>query len=98
MNKKNFKKIDLINYVSSNTGFSYNFSKKMVSDLLNILNNCVCNGYLNLEKIGTFKIIKKNERIGRNPKTKEEFIISARKTIKFTASNFTSEYFKKHYE
>ena len=31
--------------------------------------------YLNLKNIGTFKIINKKERIGRNPKTKEEFYI-----------------------
>ena len=70
MDKKNFKKIDLIDYVSTNTGFSKNFSKKLVSDLLDALNKGISNGYLNLKNIGTFKIIKKKERIGRNPKTK----------------------------
>ena len=34
---------------------------------------------LNLKNFGSFKILKKKERLGRNPKTKEEFIISARK-------------------
>ena len=37
---------------------------------------------------GSFSIKKKSSRIGRNPKTKEEFTISARKVIKFKTSNF----------
>ena len=94
MDKKNFKKIDLIDYVSTNTGFSKNFSKKLVSDLLDALNKGISNGYLNLKNIGTFKIIKKKERIGRNPKTKEEFKIPARKSVKFTSSNSISKHFK----
>ena len=39
-----------------------------------------------LKNIGTFKLSKKNERIGRNPKTKEEFLISKRKSIRFIVS------------
>jgi integration host factor subunit alpha len=35
---------------------------------------------------GTFKILNKRERIGRNPKTGETAIISARKTVSFHPS------------
>ena len=41
---------------------------------------------LNLKNLGSFKIINKKERVGRNPKTKEEFLIKPRKSISFTAS------------
>ena len=44
--------------------------------------------YFNLKNIGSFKILAKKERIGRNPKTKEEFIITPRNTVSFTASKF----------
>ena len=44
------------------------------------------NNDLVLKNIGTFKLSKKNERIGRNPKTKEEFLISKRKSIRFIVS------------
>ena len=41
---------------------------------------------LHLKNFGTFELIFKNERMGRNPKTKEEFIIKKRKSLKFTSS------------
>ena len=44
------------------------------------------NNDLVLKNIGSFKLSKKNERIGRNPKTKEEFLISGRKSIRFIVS------------
>ena len=44
-----------------------------------------------LKNIGTFKLSTKNERIGRNPKTKEEFLISERKSIRFIVSKNLSK-------
>tara|TARA_B100000900_G_scaffold397729_1_gene398398 strand:- start:492 stop:779 length:288 start_codon:yes stop_codon:yes gene_type:complete len=81
--KENYKKIDLINFISSKIGFSKDYSKKLTNDLLLILSENIVNGYLNLKNIGTFKLLYKKKRIGRNPKTNDEFIISARKTVKF---------------
>ena len=40
----------------------------------------------NLKNIGTFKILNKKERIGRNPRTKEIYKIKARKTLAFKPS------------
>ena len=98
MDKQKFKKIDLINIIGNKTGLSQNLSKKIVADLLEILNGRISNGYLNLKNIGTFKLLNKKERVGRNPKTKKEHIISARKTVKFTPSKYISEYLNKTYE
>ena len=39
-----------------------------------------------LTSFGTFSVKQKKERIGRNPKTKEEAIIDARRVISFRAS------------
>ena len=39
-----------------------------------------------LTSFGTFSVKHKKERIGRNPKTKEEAIIDARRVISFRAS------------
>ena len=39
-----------------------------------------------LTGFGTFKVHNKKERMGRNPKTKEPAVISARKTVSFRAS------------
>ena len=86
MNKKNYTKNDIIVDLSKKTGFSLNLSKKIFSDLLNILINKINKNELNLKNFGTFKLINKKERIGRNPNTKKEFIISARKSIRFSCS------------
>ena len=86
MKSKNIKKIDLIKNLSLKTGFSENYSKKLISELISIFSSQIKNGKLNLKNLGVFKITNKKERIGRNPKTKEHFIISARKSISFTPS------------
>ena len=86
MNKNNLTKIDIIKNLSKKTGFSILFSKKLVNDFLNIIIHQIKMNELNLKNIGSFKLINKKERLGRNPKTKEEFIISARKSLRYVAS------------
>ena len=80
------KKIDIIKKLSNKTGLSLNFSKKVLNDLISIINNNIKSGKLVLKNVGTFRVIKKKQRIGRNPKTKEEFTISSRKSISFISS------------
>ena len=86
MVRNNLIKSDIVKNVSVKTGFSLNFSKKVISDLIEIIINNIKYENINLKNIGSFKVISKKERIGRNPKTKEEFIISARKSISFKPS------------
>ena len=83
---KNIKKENLIKSLSKKTGFSLNFSKKLINDLIDVILDNTKNGNFNLKNLGSFKIMHKKERIGRNPKTKEEFLISSRKSINFTPS------------
>ncbi len=84
--KLNYKKKDIIHELSIKKGFSKSLSKKLINDLLDSMSVCIKSGELNLKNFGAFKLVNKNQRIGRNPKTKEEFIISARKSIKFLTS------------
>tara|TARA_B100001121_G_C18614135_1_gene585932 strand:+ start:826 stop:1119 length:294 start_codon:yes stop_codon:yes gene_type:complete len=84
--KKDFKKIDLVKDLSLKTGYSQSYSKKIIDDLINIFIQNIKSGNLNLKNIGSFKVLNKKERIGRNPKTKEEFIITSRKSLSFTSS------------
>ena len=86
MFKKEFKKIDLVKDLSLKTGYSQNYSKKIVDDLIDIFIQNIKSGNLNLKNIGSFKLINKKERVGRNPKTKEEFIITSRISLSFTTS------------
>jgi len=89
--KKKLKKKDIIDNLGKKTGFSLNLSKKLINDLVIILIEDIKSGSVNLKNVGSFKLIKKKERVGRNPKTKEEFIISSRKSISFTTSKKIAE-------
>ena len=86
MKRNNFTKRDIIKYLSEKTRFSELLSKSIINDLLKTLVEIIKTENLNLKNIGTFKLIDKKERIGRNPKTNEEFIISSRKSISFSSS------------
>ncbi len=89
------KKIDLAKNLSQALGYSNSFSKKLVEDLIDIFIKNIKTDDLNLKNIGRFKIVDKKERIGRNPRTKEEFIISSRKSIVFKPSKKILNYLDK---
>ena len=84
--KTNITKKNFINYLSKKKGFSQSLSKKLIEDLIEILTFELKQDDLILKNIGSFKILNKKERIGRNPKTKEEYFIKSRKSISFTSS------------
>ena len=86
MSKNNLNKLDLIKLLSKKKGFSINFSKQIIDDLIEILINQIKMGQLNLKNLGSFELIHKEERIGRNPKTMKEFKVSSRKSIRFISS------------
>ena len=98
MFKKNYKKIDIVNNLSKKTGFSVNLSKKLIDDFINILILNIKTGNFNLKNLGSFKIINKKKRMGRNRKTKIEFIIESRKTLSFKLSKKILEKLNKVYE
>ncbi len=95
MLKKNIKKIDLIKELKIKLGLSENFSKKILNDFVEIIINNIKEGDFNLKNIGNFKLIKKKERIGMNPKTKKKYIISARNSISFTTSKNIADHLDK---
>ena len=84
--KKNFTKHDISKNIASKIGISKNYSKEIVDDLISVLKKTIKLKQTNIKNFATFKIINKNKRLGRNPKTSEEFIISKRKSVKFTVS------------
>ena len=86
MARDNLKKIDLVKKLSDKMGLSQNLSKKIIDDLIKIIVENIKLDNFNLKNIGSFKILSKKQRIGRNPMTKKKYIISARKSIKFIAS------------
>ena len=59
----------------------FGLAKKDCDDIVNELIEQIITGLINhqifkIHNFGTFKIKQKNSRIGRNPKTKEEVLIS----------------------
>ena len=74
-------------------GFSKQISESLLDNLLNlIVLNLSNEGKIKISKFGTFSIRSKNPRIGRNPKTKEEKIISKRDVVLFKPSKEFKEF------
>ena len=75
------------NKIHQNLGFSKNFSRALVDNILQLLFlEFKSNKNVKISSFGTFKLIDKRERIGRNPKTKIIAKISARKVVTFHPS------------
>ena len=94
----NFVKNDIINELSKKIGFSNHFSKKIINDLINCIITQVHKTDLNFKNFGVFKSFLKKSRVGRNPKTKEEFKIKARKLVKFIPSKKFTNLINHNYE
>ena len=89
----NLTKKDLVNLVYMQLGFSKLIAQNLIDDFfLTLSNNIKEEKTLKLSKFGTFKIRTKKSRIGRNPKTKEKKVISARNVILFKASKEFKEF------
>ena len=92
MLKKNFTRKNLSSNVHQNLGFSKNISSFLIDDFFeSLVSELIKFNKIKISSFGTFKIIKKKERIGRNPKTKVEAKIEARKIVKFKPSNRIKE-------
>tara|TARA_B100000941_G_C28313750_1_gene452904 strand:+ start:451 stop:738 length:288 start_codon:yes stop_codon:yes gene_type:complete len=92
MTRNNFKKKDFAKEINNRVGLSLNLSKKIIDDLIIIFSQNIKKNNLILKNIGSFKILNKSERIGRNPKTGEDFIIKKRKSVSFiTSENLTKK-------
>ena len=92
MVNKNFTRKDLSNKIYKNVGFSKNLSSKIVDDFFeSIISAIIKSNKIKISSFGTFSILNKKERIGRNPKTKIEAKISSRKVVKFKPSEIFLE-------
>ena len=77
----------LSNCIKKEIGLPRSESLKLVAIILDSLSVSIKKEkVLKISSLGTFKIKNKNSRMGRNPKTGKEAIISARSVVTFTAS------------
>ena len=92
MVKKNFTRKDLSNKIYQNLGFSKNFSSTIIDNFFEIIvQELLKSEKVKISSFGTFKVINKKGRIGRNPKTKIEAKIVPRKVVKFKPSLLVKE-------
>ena len=89
----NLTKKEIINSIYMQIGFSKKISENLLEDVFQIiLKNIISEKKVKIAKFGTFILRKKNERVGRNPKTKDEIIISERNVILFRPSKELKKY------
>ena len=83
----NLTKKEIINSIYMQLGFSKKISENLLEDFLSIiLNELKKNKKVKISNFGTFTIRFKKSRIGRNPKTLKQTIISDRNVVLFKPS------------
>tara|TARA_B100000242_G_scaffold284632_1_gene248154 strand:+ start:205 stop:504 length:300 start_codon:yes stop_codon:yes gene_type:complete len=93
----NLTKKDITNSIYMQIGFSKKLSETLLEDILEILlKNIIKYKKVKIAKFGTFILRKKNQRVGRNPKTKEIKLIQERNVILFKASKELKSYINKN--
>ena len=89
----NLTKKDLVNLIYMQIGFSKKISENLIDDFFDsIILNLSKEKILKLSNFGTFSIRQKKSRVGRNPKTKIEALISERNVVLFKPSKVFKDY------
>ena len=89
MTSKVVTKAVVINHINETVGLSKRESKIFFEVLMDlIVQSLKKKSEVKIVNFGIFRIRKKKNRIGRNPKTKVEVMISARNVVTFKVSDF----------
>ncbi len=81
-------KKDIVNNISSEAFLNKSESKSFLETFLNILKSN-SSKTIKISNFGTFYLHQSPRRLGRNPKTKKEYIIPKRNKLVFKASTST---------
>ena len=80
--RKNFTRNKLAERINIKLGYSREEAKEFIEVFLNYIKvNMNTKENIKISKLASFKVISKKERIGRNPKTGKDAIISERKVV-----------------
>ena len=80
--RKNFTRNKLAERINVKLGYSKEEAKEFIEIFLNYIKiNINEKENIKISKLASFKVISKKERIGRNPKTGQDAIISERKVV-----------------
>lgn len=97
MDDKTITRAHLTDIVYREIGLSHAESADMVDAFFDHIIDALKQGEsVKLSSFGTFSVRQKRERIGRNPKTKQEVPITARKVVTFHSSNILSDRLNKN--
>ena len=92
-NKHNISRDEIAESMQNEFGFNRKLCLDIVNDIINIvIIGLERDRKVKIHNFGTFTLNRKNSRIGRNPKTKEEYNISSRNVITFKASKILLKY------
>ena len=83
----NITRDDIAEFIFNEFGLTKKDCSNLVNDIIEeIIEGLNENNIVKIHNFGTFKLRRKNARIGRNPKTKEEIMIAPRNVISFLPS------------
>jgi len=78
---------DLINKLTKNNNFTRQQASEILKKTLEEIEKSLANGeHVKISSFGTFSILQKKERLGRNPRTGKDAKITPRQVISFRAS------------
>ena len=84
---KNVTRDEISDFINNEFGLSKKDCNDIVNDIIEeIIVGLIDKKFVKIHNFGTFKIKSKKERIGRNPKTKENVMIPSRNVISFIPS------------
>jgi integration host factor subunit alpha len=84
---KNISRNEIADFIYEKFGLAKKDCFDIVNDLFEeIIKGLIQDKKVKIHNFGTFKRKSKKERIGRNPKTKENFMISSRNVVTFSIS------------
>ena len=87
--RQNLTKREIINSIYMQLGYSKKLIENILGDIFEILlESLKVKGKVKISNFGTFILRHKKSRIGRNPKTKKETVISERNVILFKPAKF----------
>ena len=85
--RKTLRRPDLYDAFHRAVGLSHTESKALVEQVIKEITDCLEQGEtVKLTSFGSFVVRKKNQRLGRNPKTGKEVPIPPRRTMTFKPS------------
>ena len=95
-NQINFTRENIAESLHTDFGLTKKDCIIFVNDIIEIIiEGLKTSGYVKIHNFGSFKVTRKKSRIGRNPKTMENVMISERNVLKFKPSKIILDHINK---